>query len=180
VSEDSRQRFNLRTFFRLWNLIPDRAATRRPIRTCVLRTLLAAPSHASAFDGGCDDYVAEEFLEGSADFGQSGHRLISFRSSTSRGRPRLRSAYSGSRGNCFKVKVPLTGLEPVLSALRGRRVNHLHHSGDRALVYTGSFVAAMIESDRCSTGFSLLVPVVAQALACWSPVVAQALACWSL
>jgi hypothetical protein len=25
--------------------------------------------------------------------------------------------------------VPLTGLEPVLSALRGRRVNHLHYSG---------------------------------------------------
>lgn len=25
--------------------------------------------------------------------------------------------------------VPLTGLEPVVSALRGRRVNHLHHSG---------------------------------------------------
>ena len=26
-------------------------------------------------------------------------------------------------------KVPLTGLEPVVSALRGRRVNHLHYSG---------------------------------------------------
>ena len=29
----------------------------------------------------------------------------------------------------LKFTVPLTGLEPVLSALRGRRVNHLHHSG---------------------------------------------------
>jgi hypothetical protein len=27
------------------------------------------------------------------------------------------------------LKVPLTGLEPVVSALRGRRVNHLHYSG---------------------------------------------------
>ena len=27
-------------------------------------------------------------------------------------------------------KIPLTGLEPVVSALRGRRVNHLHHSGN--------------------------------------------------
>ena len=28
-----------------------------------------------------------------------------------------------------RLEVPLTGLEPVLSALRGRRVNHLHYSG---------------------------------------------------
>lgn len=31
-------------------------------------------------------------------------------------------------------KVPLTGLEPVVSALRGRRVNHLHYSGKNDLV----------------------------------------------
>jgi hypothetical protein len=29
----------------------------------------------------------------------------------------------------LKKKIPLTGLEPVLSALRGRRVNQLHYSG---------------------------------------------------
>ena len=29
----------------------------------------------------------------------------------------------------LKVRIPLTGLEPVVSALRGRRVNHLHYSG---------------------------------------------------
>ena len=33
-----------------------------------------------------------------------------------------------STGSGF-FRIPLTGLEPVLSALRGRRVNHLHHSG---------------------------------------------------
>ena len=52
-----------------------------------------------------------------------------FRFSTSPGRPRLGTAYSGTRYNCFILKVPLTGLEPVVSALRGRRVNHLHYSG---------------------------------------------------
>ena len=31
--------------------------------------------------------------------------------------------------SCLHSKVPLTGLEPVVSALRGRRVNHLHYSG---------------------------------------------------
>ena len=29
----------------------------------------------------------------------------------------------------LEVRIPLTGLEPVVSALRGRRVNHLHYSG---------------------------------------------------
>jgi hypothetical protein len=34
--------------------------------------------------------------------------------------------------SCLHSKVPLTGLEPVVSALRGRRVNHLHYSGKRS------------------------------------------------
>ena len=33
------------------------------------------------------------------------------------------------RATLPQLAVPLTGLEPVLSALRGQRVNHLHHSG---------------------------------------------------
>ena len=31
--------------------------------------------------------------------------------------------------------VALTGIEPVLSALRGRRVNQLHHSATRLFLY---------------------------------------------
>ena len=49
--------------------------------------------------------------------------------STSPGRPRARTTHHRTHRDFFNVKVPLTGLEPVLSALRGRRVNHLHHSG---------------------------------------------------
>ena len=30
--------------------------------------------------------------------------------------------------NFFRIMVALTGIEPVLSALRGQRVNQLHHS----------------------------------------------------
>lgn len=47
--------------------------------------------------------------------------------------PKVRAP--GARCNYFKIKVPLTGLEPVLSALRGRRVNHLHHSGKLCTSY---------------------------------------------
>src|SRR6185503_21297604 len=36
---------------------------------------------------------------------------------------------AGITAGPFWFRVPLTGLEPVVSALRGRRVNHLHYSG---------------------------------------------------
>jgi hypothetical protein len=65
-------------------------------------------------------------------------------------RPR-RSCPSGARCNYFKIKVPLTGLEPVVSALRGRRVNHLHYSGKdrtRGLVYIARFIIAILRQDQ--------------------------------
>ena len=56
------------------------------------------------------------------------------------------------------VRVPLTGLEPVVSALRGRRVNHLHYSGKnklRASVYTAYFIVATERDGRSEHEFKL-------------------------
>ena len=53
----------------------------------------------------------------------------------------------------MKEKVPLTGLEPVLSALRGRRVNHLHHSG-KLVALNGRFALSILLTDSLNVRLS--------------------------
>src|ERR1043165_8929272 len=53
----------------------------------------------------------------------------------------------------MKEKVPLTGLEPVLSALRGRRVNHLHHSG-KLVALNGRFALLLLLTDSLNVRLS--------------------------